>query len=320
MDTGYCTTFFWFFAGLFIVPLNALIQFASPQKILGKILAGNNFIQNVSMFLFLILTAVFGYFQFSATGLFYIISTIAFIGMVYTFIKLPQSLIRYVLRMIIGFKYSLHVDGLKNIKADKGILLLGNHVSFLDWAMLQMAYPTQIRFVMERTYYEKWYAKPFFDFFGVIPISSRGSKSALIKVTEALNRGETVALFPEGHLSRNGHLGTFQRGFEIAAKEAKNAVIIPFYIRGLWEDNFSYASKKMKRNKSKEISVSFAASIDILSSASEVKKSVFDLSVQSWKHYAETLPVFTKSMDTFCKICRLKPLYGRFYRSRSKWT
>ena len=286
---------FGFFAGLFIVPLNAMIQFSSPQKILGKILAGNNFMQNVSMFLFLILTAVFGYFEFSAVGLFYIISTIAFIGMVYTFIKLPQSLIRYVVRMIIGFKYRLHVEGLKNIKADKGVLLLGNHVSFLDWAILQMAYPEQIRFVMERSYYEKWYLKPFLDFFGVIPISSRGSKSALIKVTEALNRGETVALFPEGHLSRNGHLGTFQRGFEIATREVEGAVIIPFYLRGLWEDNFSYASKKMKRNKSKDISVSFAEAIDIHSSAVEVKKSVFDLSVQSWKQYAETLPSLQKA-------------------------
>ena len=286
---------FGFFAGFIIVPLNAMIQFASPHQILGKVLAGNNFMQNVSMFLFLILTAVFGYFHFSAIGLFYIISTIAFIGMVYTFIKLPQSLVRYLVRMLIGFKYTLRVDGLKYIKADTGILLLGNHVSFLDWAILQMAYPKQIRFVMERSYYEKWYLKPFLDFFGVIPISSKGSKSALVKVTEALNRGETVALFPEGHLSRNGQLGVFQRGFEMATKEVENAVIIPFYLRGLWEDNFSYASKKMKRNKSKDISVNFAEAIDIHSSASEVKKSVFDLSVESWKHYAESLPSLQKA-------------------------
>lgn len=286
---------FGFFSGLFIVPLNAMIQFASPNKMLGKILAGNNLMQNVSMLLFLLLTAVFGYFQFSTTGLFYIVSTISFIGMVYTFIMLPQSLVRYVIRMFISFKYTLHVEGLKHIKADKGILLLGNHVSFLDWAILQMAYPKQIRFVIERSYYEKWYIKPFLKFFAVIPISSRGSKSALVKVTEALNRGETVALFPEGHLSRNGHLGTFQRGFEIAAKGAKNAVIVPFYLRGLWEDNFSYASKKMKQNKSKEISVSFSAPIDIRSSAAEVKKSVFDLSIQSWKHYAESLPCLQKA-------------------------
>ncbi len=286
---------FGFFSGLFIVPLNAMIQFSSPHNILGKVLAGNNFMQNVSMFLFLILTAVFGYFQFSAIGLFYLISTIAFLGMVYTFIKLPQSLIRYMVRMLISFKYTLHVDGLNHIRADKGILLLGNHISFLDWAVLQMAYPKQIRFVMERSYYEKWYLKPFLDFFGVIPISSRGSKSALVKVTEALNRGETVALFPEGHLSRNGHLGTFQRGFEMATKEVEDAVIIPFYLRGLWEDNFSYASKKMKRNRSRDISVSFAEALDIHSTASEVKKSVFDLSVQSWQHYADSLPVLQKA-------------------------
>ncbi len=281
---------FGFFSGLFIVPLNALIQFSSPHNILGKVLAGNNFMQNVSMFLFLILTAVFGYFQFSAIGLFYIMSTIAFIGMFYTFIKLPQSLVRYIIRMIIRMKYNLCVEGLKHIPADKGILLLGNHISFLDWAILQIAYPKQIRFVIERSYYDKWYFKPFLDFWRVIPISSRRSKNALSKVSEALNNGETVVLFPEGHLSRNGQLGTFQRGFEVATKEVNNAVIIPFYIRGLWEDNFSYASKKMKRNKSKDITVSFSKAISIHSTASEVKKSVFDLSVTSWKHYAQSLP------------------------------
>jgi len=286
---------FGFSAGLFMVPLNAMIQFSTPSKILGKVLAGNNFMQNVSMFLFLILTALFGYFDLGAVGLFYIIATIAFLGMGYTFIKLPQSLIRYVVRMIIGFKYRLHVDGLRNIEADKGVLLLGNHVSFLDWAILQMAYPKQIRFVMERSYYEKWYMKPFLDFFGVIPISSRGSKTALSLVTEALNRGETVALFPEGHLSRNGHLGAFQRGFELATKEANNAIIVPFYLRGLWEDNFSYASKKMKRNKNKDISVTFGEALDIHSDAVRVKKSVFDLSVQSWKSYADTLPCVQKA-------------------------
>jgi acyl-[acyl-carrier-protein]-phospholipid O-acyltransferase/long-chain-fatty-acid--[acyl-carrier-protein] ligase len=286
---------FGFSAGLFIVPLNAIIQFSTPTPILGKILAGNNFMQNVSMFGFLILTALFGYFDLGSSGLFYIIATISLLGMGYTFIKLPQSLVRYMVRMIIGFKYRLQVDGLKNIPADKGVLLLGNHVSFLDWAILQMAYPKQIRFVMERSYYEKWYVKPFLDFFGVIPISSRGSKGALALVTEALNRGETVALFPEGHLSRNGHLGAFQRGFELATKDTQNAIIVPFYLRGLWEDNFSYASQKMKRNKSKDISVTFGEELDVHSGANEVKKSVFNLSVQSWQAYADTLPSLQKA-------------------------
>jgi acyl-[acyl-carrier-protein]-phospholipid O-acyltransferase/long-chain-fatty-acid--[acyl-carrier-protein] ligase len=292
---GVALFLFGFGAGFLIVPLNALIQFATPSPILGKVLAGNNFMQNLSMFTFLILTALFGYFSLSATSLFYIVATIASVGVLYTFIKIPQSLVRYLVRMIISFKYRLSVHGLKHIPSDKGVLLLGNHISFLDWAMLQMAYPTQIRFVMERSYYEKWYLKPFFDFFRVIPISSRGSKTALSLVTEALNRGESVALFPEGHISRNGHLGAFQKGFELATKGVENGVIVPFYLRGLWEDNFSHASTKMRRKKSKDISVIFGEPLDIHASASVVKKGVFDLSIESWNHYATTLPPLQKA-------------------------
>ena len=106
---------FGFSAGLFIVPLNAMIQFSAPSEILGKILAGNNFMQNVSMFVFLVITALFGYFQISSEGLFYMIATIALFGMGYTFIKLPQSLVRYIVRMLIGFKYRLHTKGNRDI-------------------------------------------------------------------------------------------------------------------------------------------------------------------------------------------------------------
>ncbi|MFK5977096.1 MAG: acyl-[ACP]--phospholipid O-acyltransferase [Sulfurovum sp.] len=286
---------FGFFAGLFIVPLNAMIQFATPSRILGKILAGNNFMQNLSMFGFLILTALFGYFALTAVHLLYFISAVAFIGMGYTLFKLPQSFVRYLVRLFMGFKYELSVGGLDNIKSDKGILLLGNHISFLDWAILQMAYPNQIRFVMERSYYQKWYLTPFLKFFNVIPISSGGSKSALASVAEALNNGDTVALFPEGHITRNGHLSIFNKGFEVATRNVENAIIVPFYLRGLWEDTFSYASLKMRTKKNKEVSVNFGGQLPINSSASEVKKAVFDLSIVSWKEYTNTLPTIQKA-------------------------
>jgi len=287
---------FGFFSGLIVVPLNALIQFATPTPILGKVLAGNNFVQNVVMFSALILTALFGYLHLSSSGLFYLIASVAMLGTGAALFKLPQSLVRYLVRMFVGFRYSLNVEGLKHIDANRGVLLLGNHVSFLDWAILQMAYPKQIRFVMERSYYEIWYLKPFFRFFNAIPISSRGGKNALSLVTEALNRGETVAIFPEGHLSRNGHLGAFQRGFEIACREAdEEAVIVPFYLRGLWEGDFSHASQKMKRKRSKDVSVIFGKMMDIRTGATEVKKAVFDLSVESWKRYARTLPTLPEA-------------------------
>lgn len=49
---------FGLFGGLFIIPLNALIQLYAPIAQLGTILAGNNWIQNLVMISFLIITFV----------------------------------------------------------------------------------------------------------------------------------------------------------------------------------------------------------------------------------------------------------------------
>lgn len=47
---------FGFFGGLFIIPLNALIQLHAPVDQLGTILAGNNWVQNIVMTSFLLIT------------------------------------------------------------------------------------------------------------------------------------------------------------------------------------------------------------------------------------------------------------------------
>lgn len=47
---------FGFFGGLFIIPLNALIQLHAPASQLGMVLAGNNWIQNIVMISFLLVT------------------------------------------------------------------------------------------------------------------------------------------------------------------------------------------------------------------------------------------------------------------------
>jgi acyl-[acyl-carrier-protein]-phospholipid O-acyltransferase/long-chain-fatty-acid--[acyl-carrier-protein] ligase len=284
-----------FFAGLLIVPLNSIIQFNTKEEKLGTILAGNNFVQNIFMFSFLILTSMFAYMSLSSTALIYLASIIAIIGAGYTLCKIPQSLVRFFVKSIIGLRFKLSVSGLNNIEENKGILLLGNHISFLDWAILQMAYPKQISFVIDKTFYQKWYLNPFLKFFQAVPISPRGSKDALKTISELLSAGKTVALFPEGLISRNGQLSEFQKGFEIAAENATNSIIVPFYLRGLWETGFSRASKKMKDKKERNISVTFGKKIDINSKAETVKKAVLDLSIISWSNYADTLPSIQES-------------------------
>ncbi len=281
-------------AGFFLVPLNALIQFHAKEDDLGRVLAANNFIQNMLMLVFLGLTVAAADFQIGGLTLMLALAVIALLGALYTVRQLPQSLVRFVLLLLISARYRLTVIGLKNLPAQGGVLLLGNHVSWIDWAMVQMASPRPVRFVMERVIYDRWYLRWFLDFFGVVPISRGGSREAIDTVTQLLDAGEVVCLFPEGTLSKNGQLSEFKRGFELSAQAASAGVILPFYQRGLWGSRFSYASDKLKSSRRdgrmREVIVAFGSPLPRQATAEQVKQAVFELSVTSWQTYVMTLP------------------------------
>lgn len=274
-----------FFTGVLFVPLNALIQFNAPRQQLGKILAANNFVQNCFMIIFLLLTVLISLWGIDNLVILYGIAIIAVCASVYTLITLPQSLVRYLIYFVASKFYQLSVYQLNNLPSTGGVLLLGNHVSFIDWAVLQIACPRPIRFVMERSIYKTWYLHWLFRQFKVIPIARGASQEAMIAINHALNAGEVVALFPEGRLSRNGQLGTFHCGFERAAKDA-NAVIVPFYLHGLWGAKLSYASRyyrRRMRENTRRVIVYYGAPMSINSNADTVKQRVRELSVQAWK-------------------------------------
>lgn len=105
-------------------------------------------------------------------------------------------------------RYRVAVQGLENLPSQGGVLLLGNHISWVDWAMVQIASPRPVRFVMLKTVYQRWYLRWFFKALGCIPIErGKGAEQALADVAEQLNDGEVVCLFPEGAISRTGQLG-----------------------------------------------------------------------------------------------------------------
>lgn len=287
--------------GLFIVPLNALVQFCAGKAEIGKVIAGNNLIQNISMLSFLLVTVVFALLGISSRWLLMLIAGVAVLGGLYTVIRLPQSLVRVLLTAIISRRYKVHVQGLNNIPAKGGALLLGNHISWIDWAILQIASPRPIRFVMLKAIYQRWYLKWFFDLVGCIPIQSgTSSQESLNTIAELLDQGEVVCLFPEGALSRNGHLGEFRKGFERAcAKTHSDIVIVPFYLRGLWGSQFSRSSNALKQRASKglnrDIIVAFGNPLEKATTADVLKRRVFDLSISAWEQHIDHLQTLPRA-------------------------
>lgn len=276
--------------GVFIVPLNSLIQYHAKENELGTVLAGNNWVQNIAMLGFLGLTIVFAWMGITSAQLFYILMGVAMAGALYTVYELPHSLARIVASAVIRHRYRIDVIGFEHLPKCGGVLLLGNHISWIDWAMIQIACPRPVRFVILRSIYNQWYLNPILKFFGAIPISTGNSLESLEQVNQRLKAGDVVCLFPEGAISRTGSLGLFHAGYERAV-EGVEGVIVPFYLHGLWGSRLSRAnSEKLRRNTAhgsrRGVVVSFGAPLPMHIKAGELKQQIFELSFEAWEFQA----------------------------------
>lgn len=290
-----------FFSGLLLVPLNSLIQFHAPENKLGKILAANNFLQTLFMFGFLMLTVILTLLDIDAVWVFRLLFAFSLIIGVITIKMLPQSMIRFILYFFVSKFYRLKVHGLNNLPANGGVLLLGNHTSYLDWAAIQLASPRPVRFVMDRRIYNNWLLKWLFKAIGMIPISRGGSKGSIHAIEGALKNGDVVCLFPEGHLSRNGQLGQFFKGYELAIQNIQDqVVIVPFYLHGLWGSSLSLATKRFKSiskdlGQLRQIIMVFGEKLPATTHPAELKEKVITLSEVAWRLYAESFSSITQA-------------------------
>jgi acyl-[acyl-carrier-protein]-phospholipid O-acyltransferase/long-chain-fatty-acid--[acyl-carrier-protein] ligase len=253
---------FGIFSAFIMVPLNAQIQFLSPLPHLGTILAGSNFIQNIFMFTFLILTTIFAYFGMNAEVLFYLMG---FVGVYLTLMVFKRYLVMTFWAVMEIFGRTRHrytYLGLENIPKDKAVLFLGNHVSWLDWIILQLPLEKRINFMMDKEIYHWKFFHPVFKKGEVIPVSSKASKDAFKEAFRRLQQNKMVALYPEGEISVNGELGTFYRGYELIPQNY-DGVIVPFYIEGIFGSLFSKYKKKSSKKfyKRREIKVHFGEAL-----------------------------------------------------------
>lgn len=139
--------------------------------------------------------------------------------------------------------YRVNVHGLQRLPEDRGVLLIPNHVSYIDAIILQLVCPRPIRFLVFKSIYEKALLKRIFRSIGAIPIASGRAKDALVAASKLLQENQVVCIFPEGELTRSGTLLKIRRGFEIIARKA-GAPVVPVWLDQLWGSVFSYEGGK----------------------------------------------------------------------------
>lgn len=158
-----------------------------------------------------------------------------------------RSLLPFILEVIIGaiarILYRVRSSGTDHFPATGGVLLITNHISYVDAVVTQLACPRPIRFVG----YKGLQANPLFEWgfriSGIIPVTADGPLAGIRAATAALQRGDVVCLCPEGSISRTGQLMEIKKGFEVIARQAKVPVVAAS-IDGLWGSVFSFAGNK----------------------------------------------------------------------------
>lgn len=147
--------------------------------------------------------------------------------------------------MVLGrLLYNVRVRGAERVPAQGGALIVSNHLSYVDVFALQLACPRPIRFVGHEEFPRR---SVFFRFVykltGTIPVSPSNALDTVRRVSHALKAGELVLIFPEGGISRTGHLMKLQRGFEMMARKA-GVPVVPVAHDGLWGSLFSFSDNK----------------------------------------------------------------------------
>ncbi|MBF7072110.1 MFS transporter [Glaciecola sp. MH2013] len=274
-------------AGFYTVPLYALIQQRTEEDSRSRVIAANNVLNALFMVGSAVLSIVtLTVLQWSIPELLLLLAGLNLLISIYIYTKVPEFFLRFVIYILAICMYRVRTRGEQNIPVEGPAVIIGNHVSFVDWMFILAASPRPIRFVVFAPIYYSPYLHWLFKMAKAIPIDAEKTnpvafKRAFDDVADALERGELVGIFPEGKLTADGEVDTFRRGIEkIIARSP--VPVVPLHLGGLWGSMFSRKTKwRLPRLRWSLVSVTIGSQVaaeDV--EADDLRKKVLSLQAE----------------------------------------
>ncbi|MCB9899117.1 MAG: MFS transporter [Planctomycetes bacterium] len=276
--------------GLFIVPLQALLQQHAPEGEKGRFTAFGNLVSFVGVCISALFIQVKGLFDLTSPQQFMLIAALSLAGTFVSLRLLPFAFVRLVGWLLAHTLYRIRVRGLEKLPAQGGALVLSNHVSWVDALILGVCTRRGMHFLMYRSYYEWKPTHWFFKLVGCIPIASGDApevvKASLDAAGQFLDEGKVVVVFAEGAVTRLGHMLPFRRGYQriIAGRDVP---IVPVCLDGLWGSVFSHERGrllfKLPRAFPYPVTVTFGDPLPSTAQPHEVRRAIRLLSTDAWE-------------------------------------
>lgn len=301
-------------AGFFAVPLAAFIQQRSPAGQRGRVIATGNFLSFAAILVAsAALWALDAKFHLNPAQVFLVAAAMSAVVAFELLRRLPDFFLRLMLLPIANGLYSIRVQGGENVPLEGPVLLVCNHVSFVDAILVTMANQRLVRFLMLRQYYELPVANWIFRAMGCIPVSSGDGPKALVesfrKAREFMLTGQAVCIFAEGGISRHGQMQRFKKGFERMV-DGVEVPIVPVHLDQVWGSLFSFSEGrvlfKWPRRVPYRVTVSFGAPLKSTATAFEVRQAILELGAEAFRHRLADSPPLPLVFARQAKRCLLK--------------
>lgn len=144
----------------------------------------------------------------------------------------PHHIIRVLLRPVFRVYFGMRGVGLHHLSWDRPFILAPNHVSMLDWAFISYFLPRQVRFVVDREFYDHPVFGVGLRVNGAVPVRvGRPDLASQRALRAVLAAGEPLILFPEGRISTDGRPGRAHVGV-VSLAAATGTPIVPVAVRG----------------------------------------------------------------------------------------
>jgi 1-acyl-sn-glycerol-3-phosphate acyltransferase len=246
-----------FFAGLYSVPMYALIQLRAQPTHRARIIASNNILNALFMIASSVIAGLLIKFGFTIPQIFLIVGLANAVVAFYIFMLVPEYLLRFVAWVASRCIYRFRVTGDEYIPSEGAAVLACNHVSFVDAVLLMAASPRPIRFVMDHRIFNMPVIGSLFRLAKAIPVASRQEnpqiyEAAFKEAAQVLRDGDLLGIFPEGGITRDGTLQEFKAGImkilEQAQRDGIQPVVVPMALSNLWGSFFSRIEVRQGQN------------------------------------------------------------------------